>query len=33
MSDVKRGSFDAYPEPIWEGGLRARDVIIFEFSL
>ena len=33
MSDVKRGFFDAYPEPIWEDGLRARDMIMFELAL
>jgi len=30
---VDRGSFDAYPEPIWEDGLRARDMIMFELAL
>jgi hypothetical protein len=29
----KRGSFDAYPEPIWEDGLRAQDMIMFELAL
>ena len=33
MSGVNRGSFDAYPEPIWEDGLRARDMIMFELAL
>lgn len=33
MSDVRRGFFDAYPEPIWEDGIRARDMIMFEMPL
>ncbi|TMK14229.1 MAG: GNAT family N-acetyltransferase [Actinobacteria bacterium] len=33
MSEVKRGFFDAYPEPIWEDGLRARDMLMFELAL
>jgi len=33
VTEVKRGSFDAYPEPLWEDGLRARDMIMFELAL
>jgi GNAT superfamily N-acetyltransferase len=32
-SGVRRESFDAYPEPIWEDGIRARDMIMFELPL
>jgi ribosomal protein S18 acetylase RimI-like enzyme len=27
---VREGFFDAYPEPIWENGIRARDMIMLE---
>jgi GNAT superfamily N-acetyltransferase len=30
---VRRGFFDAYPEPVWEDGIRARDMIMFELPL
>lgn len=33
MSGVKRGFFDAYPDPIWEDGIHARDMIMFELPL
>lgn len=32
-SGVRNGFFDAYPEPIWEEGVRARDMIMFELPL
>jgi ribosomal protein S18 acetylase RimI-like enzyme len=32
-SGVRRGFFAAYPEPIWEDGIRARDMIMFELPL
>ena len=30
---VRRGFFDAYPEEIWEDGIRARDFIEMELEL
>lgn len=27
---VREGFFDSYPEPIWEDGVRARDMIMLE---
>lgn len=33
VSGVKRDFFDAYPEPIWEDGIRARDLLWFELPL
>ena len=27
---VREGFFDAYPEPVWENGVRARDMIMLE---
>jgi ribosomal protein S18 acetylase RimI-like enzyme len=33
MSHVVRGFFDGYPEPIWEQGIRARDMIVFDMEL
>jgi GNAT superfamily N-acetyltransferase len=32
-SGVRPAFFDAYPEPIWEDGVRARDMIMFELRL
>jgi GNAT superfamily N-acetyltransferase len=33
MTSVKRGFFDAYPAPIWEDGIQARDMLVFEMAL
>jgi len=33
ITGVRRGFFDAYPEEIWEDGIRARDFIEMELEL
>lgn len=33
MAGVRRGFFDTYPEPIWEEGIQARDMLVFEREL
>ncbi len=30
---VREGFFDAYPEPIWTDGVRARDMVMLEIPL
>jgi len=32
-SGVRPGFFDAYPEEIWEDGMRARNMVMFEMPL
>jgi ribosomal protein S18 acetylase RimI-like enzyme len=33
MSHIRRGFFLSYPEPIWENGIRAFDMVMFEREL
>jgi ribosomal protein S18 acetylase RimI-like enzyme len=30
---VREGFFDSYPEEIWEDGVRARDMVMFEIAV
>lgn len=33
MSHIRRDFFLSYPEPIWENGIRAIDMVMFERGL
>lgn len=33
IDSIRAGFFDSYPEPIWEDGIRARDMVMFRMSL